>query len=76
MVFDENVARLANTLFLVYITRFWVCVLVGTLFCLVKTLVVKVFASWFHVSTFFDKIQELLFSQYVIEALSGTLGEN
>lgn len=70
-VFDENVARLTNTLLLVYINRFWVCVLVDTLICLVKTLAVKVLASRFHVSTYFDKIQESLFSQYVIEALSG-----
>jgi hypothetical protein len=37
----------------------------------VKTLVVKVLASSFHVSTYFDRIQESLFNQYVIETLSG-----
>ncbi|KAJ8570979.1 hypothetical protein K7X08_037951 [Anisodus acutangulus] len=38
---------------------------------LVKTLMVKVLASSFHVSIFFDRIQESLFNQYVIETLSG-----
>ncbi|PPS05392.1 hypothetical protein GOBAR_AA15272 [Gossypium barbadense] len=37
----------------------------------VKTLLVKVLASSFHVSTFFDRIQDSLFNQYVIETLSG-----
>lgn len=37
----------------------------------VKTLMVKVLASSFHVSAFFDRIQESLFNQYVIETLSG-----
>ncbi|KAE8715577.1 Ubiquitin-like superfamily protein isoform 1 [Hibiscus syriacus] len=31
----------------------------------------KVLASSFHVNTFFDRIQEALFNQYVIEMLSG-----
>ncbi|TXG74839.1 hypothetical protein ES288_1Z006000v1 [Gossypium darwinii] len=35
------------------------------------TLLVKVLASSFHVSTYFDRIQESLFNQYVIETLSG-----
>lgn len=38
---------------------------------LLKTLLVKVLASSFHVNTFFDRIQESLFNQYVIETLSG-----
>ncbi|PWA84347.1 mechanosensitive channel of small conductance-like 6 [Artemisia annua] len=38
---------------------------------LVKTLMVKVLASSFHVKKFFDRIQEALFNQYVIETLSG-----
>lgn len=45
--------------------------LIGTMLWLVKTLMVKVLASSFHVSTFFDRIQESLFNQYVIETLSG-----
>ncbi|KAL7206999.1 hypothetical protein ACSBR2_019651 [Camellia fascicularis] len=38
---------------------------------LVKTLVVKVLVSSFHVSTFFDRIQESLFNQFVTEKLAG-----
>ncbi|KAL4342617.1 hypothetical protein GQ457_08G006540 [Hibiscus cannabinus] len=38
---------------------------------LVKTLLVKVLASSFHVSTYFDRIQDSLFNQYIIETLSG-----
>ncbi|KAK4562115.1 hypothetical protein RGQ29_004826 [Quercus rubra] len=54
-----------------YFTKVLVCMLVGTLVWLVKTLMVKVLASSFHVSTYFDRIQESLFNQYVIETLSG-----
>ncbi|CAL0316232.1 unnamed protein product [Lupinus luteus] len=54
-----------------YVTKILVCFLVGTLVWLVKTLVVKVLASSFHVSTYFDRIQESLFNQFVIETLSG-----
>lgn len=38
---------------------------------LVKTLLLKVLAMNFHVSAFFDRIQDALFNQYVIETLSG-----
>ncbi|KAG8378002.1 hypothetical protein BUALT_Bualt08G0092800 [Buddleja alternifolia] len=69
-VFDEKVKRV-NKKILPYVTRIWICLLVGTLIWLPKTLVVKVLASSFHVSTFFDRIQESLFNQYVIEMLSG-----
>ncbi|KAL8126383.1 mechanosensitive ion channel protein 6-like [Apium graveolens] len=67
----ERVANLAHGKVLSYVTRTWVCLLVGTLIWLAKTLLVKVLASSFHVSTFFDRIQDALFSQYVIETLSG-----
>ncbi|KAK4490242.1 hypothetical protein RD792_000902 [Penstemon davidsonii] len=70
-LFDEKVERVTSRDFLPYVTKIWVCLLVGTLFWLLKTLMVKVLASSFHVSTFFDRIQEALFNQYVIETLSG-----
>jgi len=47
-----------------------VCFLVGTLVWLLKTLVVKVFVSFLYVSTYFDRIQESLLNQFVIETLS------
>ncbi|XP_047959591.1 mechanosensitive ion channel protein 8-like [Salvia hispanica] len=70
-IFDKKVKRVTNSSILPYVTKVWVCLLVGTLFWLLKTLLVKVLASSFHVSTFFDRIQESLFNQYVIQTLSG-----
>ncbi|CAI9104763.1 OLC1v1003515C3 [Oldenlandia corymbosa var. corymbosa] len=68
-MFDKKVE--GNNDFLKYVNKLMVCMLVATLLWLVKTLMVKVLASSFHVSTFFDRIQESLFNQYVIEMLSG-----
>jgi hypothetical protein len=33
--------------------------------------VLKVLASFFHVSTYFDRVHDTLFNQYVIETLFG-----
>ncbi|KAL8135724.1 hypothetical protein AgCh_010380 [Apium graveolens] len=71
LIFDKRVEKATDRKILPYVTRVWVCLLVGTLIWLVKTLLVKVLASSFHVSTFFDRIQESLFNQYVIQTLSG-----
>ncbi|KAG8378009.1 hypothetical protein BUALT_Bualt08G0093500 [Buddleja alternifolia] len=70
-IFDKKVERVTDGKILPYVTKIWVCLLVGTLIWLLKTLLVKVLASSFHVSTFFDRIQESLFNQYVIETLAG-----
>ncbi|XP_050219063.1 mechanosensitive ion channel protein 6 [Mercurialis annua] len=70
-LFDRKVERETKSTTLRYVTKVLVCLVVGTLLWLVKTLVVKVLASSFHVSTYFDRIQEALFNQYVIETLSG-----
>ncbi|THG03375.1 mechanosensitive ion channel protein 6-like [Camellia sinensis] len=70
-IFDKRVERVTNRQVLPFVTRIWICLLVGTLIWLLKTLLLKVLASSFHVSTFFDRIQESLFNQYVIETLSG-----
>ncbi|KAK9071804.1 hypothetical protein SSX86_008233 [Deinandra increscens subsp. villosa] len=72
-IFDQKVERMTRygKDVLPYVTKVWVCLLVGTIVWLLKTLLVKVLASSFHVSTFFDRIQESLFNQYVIETLSG-----
>lgn len=69
-IFDKKVERLTKRNVLPYVTKIWVCLLVGTLIWLLKTLLVKVLAYSFHVSTFFYRIQESLFNQYVIETLS------
>ncbi|XP_054786500.1 mechanosensitive ion channel protein 6-like [Prosopis cineraria] len=70
-LFDQRVERETKNDFLEYVTKILICFLVGTLVWLVKTLMVKVLASSFHVSTYFDRIQESLFNQFVIETLSG-----
>ncbi|KAJ6333219.1 hypothetical protein OIU77_009143 [Salix suchowensis] len=62
-LFDKKVKRETRTDTLRYVTKVLVCLVVGTLLWLVKTLVVKVLASSFHVSTYFDRIQESLFNQ-------------
>ncbi|XP_044983134.1 mechanosensitive ion channel protein 6-like isoform X1 [Hordeum vulgare subsp. vulgare] len=54
-----------------YVTKVLLCFLAATLVRLVKTLLLKVLASSFHVSTYFDRIQDALFNQYVIDTLSG-----
>jgi hypothetical protein len=72
-LFDDNVQRETrkNTLVLPYVTKALFCLLVLTLTRLVKTLLLKVLASSFHVSAYFDRIQEALFNEYVTETLSG-----
>ncbi|KAF5728241.1 mechanosensitive ion channel protein 6 [Tripterygium wilfordii] len=70
-LFNEKVERETSSKVVKTVTKILVCLLVGVLLWLVKTLMVKVLASSFHVSTFFDRIQESLFNQYVIETLSG-----
>ncbi|KAJ0969830.1 hypothetical protein J5N97_022707 [Dioscorea zingiberensis] len=70
-MFDEKVARETRSTTLPYVTKVLLCLLIANIFRLIKTLLVKVLASSFHVSTYFDRIQESLFNQYVIEALSG-----
>ncbi|KAI3824852.1 hypothetical protein L1987_06323 [Smallanthus sonchifolius] len=68
-MFDEKVE--GHNRFLRVVNKMMVCMLVATSLWLVKTLMVKVLASSFHVKKFFDRIQEALFNQYVIETLSG-----
>ncbi|KAL2609779.1 hypothetical protein R1flu_028352 [Riccia fluitans] len=54
-----------------YVTKVLQCFLLAAIIVLVKTLIVKVFASSFHVSNYFERIQEALFNQYIMETLSG-----
>ncbi|XP_019059107.1 PREDICTED: mechanosensitive ion channel protein 4-like [Tarenaya hassleriana] len=70
-LFDKKVERETRSSTLTYVTKVLVCLLVAVIVWLVKTLLVKVLASSFHMSTYFDRIQESLFTQYVIETLSG-----
>lgn len=68
-LFDKRVD--GDNKYLKFVNRLMFCLLVASLIWLVKTLMVKVLASSFHVSTFFDRIQDSVFNQYVIETLSG-----
>ncbi|GAV86603.1 MS_channel domain-containing protein [Cephalotus follicularis] len=71
-LFDKKVETETQNENLRYVTKVLICFLIGTLLWLIKTLMVKVLASSFHVSTYFERIQDSLFNQYVIETLSGT----
>ncbi|XP_023529593.1 mechanosensitive ion channel protein 6-like [Cucurbita pepo subsp. pepo] len=71
LLFDKRVKNQTNSDILDYVRKSLVCLLLSTLIWLAKTLMLKVLASSFHVSTYFDRIQESLFNQYVIETLSG-----
>ncbi|KAI9187540.1 hypothetical protein LWI28_029224 [Acer negundo] len=70
-LFDKKVERETKSSVPRFVTKILVCLLVGVLLWLIKTLFVKVLASSFHVSTYFDRIQDSLFNQYAIETLSG-----
>ncbi|CAM0903372.1 unnamed protein product [Alopecurus aequalis] len=71
LLYDSHVKQDNPTPVLPYVTKVLLCLLVATVVRLVKTLLLKVLASSFHVSTYFDRIQDALFNQYVIETLSG-----
>ncbi|KAJ4851540.1 hypothetical protein Tsubulata_019453 [Turnera subulata] len=71
LLFDKKVRDTPGHDVLKYVTKVLVCFLVANFIWLIKTLMVKVLASSFHVSTYFDRIQESVFNQYVIETLSG-----
>jgi hypothetical protein len=54
-----------------YITRALAGCLIGAGIWLVKNLLVKLLASSFQCTRFFDRIQESIFYQYVLRTLSG-----
>ncbi|KAK2994021.1 hypothetical protein RJ640_018778 [Escallonia rubra] len=54
-----------------YVTWTIASLLIGTFLWLLKTLLLKILASSFHVNTFFDRIQESIFHQYVLRTISG-----
>ncbi|KAA8534791.1 hypothetical protein F0562_029767 [Nyssa sinensis] len=63
---SKKTARILN-----YITRALASSLIGAAMWMVKTLLVKLLASSFHVKRFFDRIQESIFHQYILQTLSG-----
>ncbi|KAK9060604.1 hypothetical protein SSX86_021310 [Deinandra increscens subsp. villosa] len=54
-----------------YFTWTIVALLVGSVLWVLKALLLKILATSFHVSNFFDRIQESVFLQYVLLTLSG-----
>lgn len=54
-----------------YVTWTLLTILIGSFLWLVKTLLLKILASNFHMNKFFDRIQESVFHQYVLQTLSG-----
>ncbi|CAO2817594.1 unnamed protein product [Amaranthus hypochondriacus] len=71
LILDKKVEKETQSKVLPYVTKILICFMVATLMWLIKTLLLKVLAMNFHVSAFFDRIQDALFDQYVIETLSG-----
>ncbi|KAL6512233.1 hypothetical protein OROHE_019845 [Orobanche hederae] len=72
LLFQEGVERPHRTTrILDFITWTIASLLVGSFLWLLKTLLLKILASSFHVTTFFDRTQESIFHQYILLTLSG-----
>ena len=72
LVFYHRVERSKTaTKILSIVTWTLITLQIGAFLWLLKTLLLKIFASNFHVNTFFDRIQESIFHQYVLQTLSG-----
>jgi mechanosensitive ion channel protein 4/5/6/7/8/9/10 len=71
-LFDREVGHPPRTArILNYVSRFLASMLIGSVIWLAKTCLMKLIASTFHRKTFFDRIQESVFHQYVLQMLSG-----
>ncbi|CAI9773158.1 unnamed protein product [Fraxinus pennsylvanica] len=72
LLFHEGIERSQFvTRILHFISWTIASLLIGAFLWLLKTLLLKILASSFHVNTFFDRIQEAIFHQYVLQTLSG-----
>ncbi|XP_021890723.1 mechanosensitive ion channel protein 10 [Carica papaya] len=72
LLFKHGVKRSDTAMmFLNCVTRTLISLLIGAFLWLVKTLLLKILASSFNVNNFFDRIQESVFHQYVLQILSG-----
>ncbi|KAM5566131.1 hypothetical protein ABKV19_019888 [Rosa sericea] len=60
-----------STKILAYVTRSIVSGLIGSFLWLLKTLLVKILASKFEAVTYFDRLQESTYHQWVLRTLSG-----
>ncbi|KAG0503886.1 hypothetical protein HPP92_003958 [Vanilla planifolia] len=69
---DKDVHRSKKTArALNYVTRALAALLIGSVIWLLKTILIKMLASSFHMNRFFDRIQESLYHQYLLRVLSG-----
>lgn len=72
LLFSHGVERSRRTRkILNYITRALASCLIGAAIWLLKTLFIKVLASSFQCTRFFDRIQESIIHQYIVRVLSG-----
>lgn len=71
LVVEEKIVKDDKSQVLHILTKVLICLLVGTILWLVKTFLVKVLASSFHVNAFFNRIKVSLIKQYVIKKFSG-----
>lgn len=72
LLFNRGVKRSKiATKVLDYITWTLVSILIGSFLWFLKTLLLKILASSFHVAAFFDRIQESIFHHYILQTLSG-----
>ncbi|KAK4252655.1 hypothetical protein QN277_014400 [Acacia crassicarpa] len=69
VVFDSIQRK--NHKFLNKVFQALVAVLVGAIIWLVKIVLVKMLASSFHVTTYFDRMKESVFHHYILDSLSG-----
>ncbi|KAL3532675.1 hypothetical protein ACH5RR_006196 [Cinchona calisaya] len=72
LLINRGVKRSRHTMrILNYVTRGIASSLIGAAMWMVKTFLVKLLASSYHVQAYFDKIQDSIFHQYVLQTLSG-----
>lgn len=68
-LFDVDLQNGTNIL--TYVSKVLQCFLITTILIVIKTFLVKILASSFHMDTYFERIRDSLFNQYVLETLSG-----
>ncbi|KAJ3695568.1 hypothetical protein LUZ60_000945 [Juncus effusus] len=72
LVFNKGVERSEKTAkILNYVTRALSSLLIGSFLWVLKTFLMKMLASSFHMKAFFDRIQESIYHQYILQTLSG-----
>jgi hypothetical protein len=75
ILFHERAERETNLEFPPYITKILIELLASVFVWLLKSRVIRVSASYFYVTTYFERIRESLFNQFVIKTLSGPASE-